>query len=77
MANSVEFTKFIEKLGTRFEPTSTAFPWSNRAAERGVQMIKNSFKKLIMQELIEANWDNQHHFSMDLITHPLSFTVFH
>jgi len=62
MANSTDFTKFFEKLGTRFEPTSTASPWSNGAAERAVQTIKNSLRKFTMQEHIEEEWDSQLHY---------------
>ena len=62
MANSVDFTKFFETLGTRFEPTSTASPWSNGAAERAVQTIKESLRKFTMQEHIEDNWDENLHF---------------
>ena len=62
MANSAEFTKFFDQLGTRFEPTSTASPWSNGAAERAVQTIKNSLRKFIMQEHIEEIWDTQLHY---------------
>jgi hypothetical protein len=62
MANSAEFTKFFDQLGTRFEPTSTASPWLNGAAERAVQTIKNSLRKFIMQEHIEEIWDTQLHY---------------
>jgi hypothetical protein len=62
MANSAEFTKFFDQLGTRFEPTSTASPWSNGAAERAVQTIKSSLRKFIMQEHIEEIWDTQLHY---------------
>ena len=62
MANSAEFTEFFDQLGTVFEPTSTASPWSNGAAERAVQTIKESLRKFTMQEQIEENWDNHLHF---------------
>jgi hypothetical protein len=50
---------FFDQLGTRFEPTLTASPWSNKAAERAVQTIKNSLRKFIMQEHIKKIWDTQ------------------
>ena len=62
MANSAEFKKFFDKQGTKFEPTSTASPWSNGAAERAVQTIKASLRKFTMQEHIEDCWDTHLHF---------------
>jgi hypothetical protein len=62
MANSPEFMKFFNQLGTRFKPTSTASPWSNGAAERAVQTIKNSLRKFIMQEHFWEIWDTQLHY---------------
>jgi hypothetical protein len=62
MANSADFTKFFDQLGTQFEPTSTASPWLNGAAERAVQTIKNSLRKFIMQEHIKEIWDTQLHY---------------
>ena len=55
MANSAKFTEFFDQLGSVFEPTSTASPWSNGAAERAVQTIKESLRKFTMQEQIEEN----------------------
>ena len=62
MANSADFTQFFDQLGTKFEPTSSASPWSNGAAERAVQTIKDSLRKFTMQEHIEKTWDTQLHF---------------
>ncbi|MGV0982791.1 MAG: reverse transcriptase domain-containing protein [Polynucleobacter sp.] len=61
IANSAEFASFFQQLNIKFEPTSTASPWSN-AAERAVQSIKSGARKFIMQEKIEKNWDYYLHF---------------
>jgi hypothetical protein len=41
MANSKEFAKYLQDLNVHFEPTSTAAPWGNGAAERADQTIKS------------------------------------
>jgi hypothetical protein len=56
MANSSEFHKFMEPLGINFLPCSTASPWSNGAAERAVQTIKNAIPIFSQQVNIEDNW---------------------
>ncbi len=64
MANSTEFHKFMEPLGINFLPCSTASPWSNGAAERAVQTIKNAIQKFLQQENNEDTWDeNLHYFT--------------
>jgi hypothetical protein len=38
------------------------FPWSNGAAERAVQTIKNANRKFSQQENVEDNWDEKLHY---------------
>jgi len=73
IANRAEFTKFFKKLGTRFEPTSTASPWSNGEAERAVQ---TSLQKFIMQELIQEIGIQNFTTSMKHIMHQHLYMVF-
>jgi len=62
MMNSKDFTKAFEVLNIKFEPTSTAAPWSNGGAERAVQTIKDGARKFIMQEKVKESWDQYLHF---------------
>jgi hypothetical protein len=77
MANSSEFHKFMEPLGINFLPCSTASPWSNGAAERAVQTIKNAIRKFSQQENIENDWDEKLHFLLQLTTSQLQFMATH
>jgi hypothetical protein len=52
----------MEPLGINFLPCSTSSPWSNGAAERAVQTIKNAIRKFWQQENIEDNWDEKLHY---------------
>lgn len=62
MMNSKDFVKAFEVLNIKFEPTSTAAPWSNGGAERAVQTIKEGARKFIMQEKVNESWDQYLHF---------------
>jgi hypothetical protein len=62
MANSTEFYRFMAPLDINFLPCSTASPWSNGAAERGVQTIKLAIRKFCQQECKENEWDDYLHF---------------
>ena len=65
MANSKEFATFLQELNIKFEPTSTAAPWGNGAAERAVQTIKAGMRKFLMQENLHNCWDRYIPFITD------------
>jgi hypothetical protein len=62
MFSSYEFHAFMEPLGISFLPCSTGAPWSNGAAERAVQTIKQGLRKFVLQEDSIKNWDDYIHF---------------
>ena len=74
MANSKEFFQFLQDLNVRFEPTSTAAPWGNGAAERAVQTIKAGMRKFLMQENLHQFWDKFIPFITD--AHNFSTSVY-
>ena len=69
-----EFFNFLSPLGIDFLTCSIGAPWSNGAAERAVQSIKQGLRKFVQQEKIYLDWDiNLHHFSA---AHNSSCTTF-
>jgi len=62
MTNSTEFHNFMEPLGVQFLPWSTESPWSNGAAERAVQTIKNTIRTFSQQENVEDKCVDFWHF---------------
>ena len=74
MANSTEFATYLQDLNIKFEPTSTAAPWGNGAAERAIQTIKSGMRKFLMQENLHDCWDKYIPFITD--AHNLSTSVY-
>jgi hypothetical protein len=59
--NSTDFLVFCKQFNILCSPTSTAAPWSNGAAERAVQTIKNGLKKFVSSQHQQDTWDEVIH----------------
>jgi hypothetical protein len=64
LAKSQAFSSYMEELGVRVIPTSTAAPWSNGHAESSVKTIKECLRKWFQQE-----WHKDWSTNLHLLTH--------
>jgi hypothetical protein len=64
----------MQPLGIKFLPCSTGAPWSNGAAERAVQTIKQGARKFAQQEHAQHKWDEYLHFFSS--THNKSTSIY-
>jgi hypothetical protein len=62
LENYAEFYKLCQALRIEALPSSAGAPWSNGAAERAVQTIKNNLRKFVTHEQQQDKWDEFIHF---------------
>ena len=58
LENYAEFYKYCQSLRIEALPCSSGAPWSNGAAERAVQTIKQNLRKFVIHEQDKDHWDD-------------------
>ena len=62
LENYAEFYKYCQSMRIEALPCSSGAPWSNGAAERAVQTIKQNLRKFVIHEQDKDHWDDYIHF---------------